>query len=243
MIIDCYVGNQTKPLAGREFGMAGVEKLLRDAGVERAVITPEVTVRPKNRELAETIAGTPSFREMFTGCAFVNPQFGEESIREFEFAIKELGFRCLKLMPTHHAFRCVTPAAHPLMKKAEELGVPVLIHSGTFFAHPLEIGVLADAFPNVPVLMDHMGYRYYTAEAVAAAKRSPNIHLVTSIVMEPHIIRQAVKAIGADRVVYASNAPLAFPVTQIQVIRLAELSEADERKVLGDNAARIFRLS
>jgi hypothetical protein len=242
MIIDCYVGNNSKPLAGKEFGMAGVEKLLRDAGVERAVIMPEVTVRPKNRELAEEIASKSSFRAMFTGSAFVNPQFGDESIREFELAIKELGFCCLKLMPTHHAFRCVTPAAHPLMRKAEELNVPVLIHSGTFFAHPLEIGVLADAFPNVTVLMDHMGYRYYTAEAVAAAKRSPNLHLVTSIVMEPHIIRQAVKAIGADRVLYASNAPLAFPVTQIQVIRLAELSEADERKVLGDNAARIFRL-
>jgi predicted TIM-barrel fold metal-dependent hydrolase len=61
--------------------------------------------------------------------------------------------------------------------------------------------------------------------------------------MEPHIIRQAVKAIGADRVLYASNAPLAYPVTQIQVIRQAELSESDERKVLGDNAARLFRLS
>ena len=241
MIIDCYVGNQTKPLAGKEFGLAGVERLLREAGVGRAVITPDVAVRPKNRELVEAVAGTASSRELFVPCAFLNPQFGEESVRELETAVREWGCCCLKLMPTHHAFRCVTPAAHPLMRKAEELGIPVLIHSGTFFAHPLEIGVLAEAFPKVTMLMDHMGYRYYTAEAVAAAKRAPNIHLVTSIVMEPHIIRQAVKALGADRVLYASNAPLAFSVTQIQVIRQAELSETDERKVLGENAARIFR--
>lgn len=242
MIIDCYVGVQNKPLAGKRFGIADLEQMLREAGVERAVCTPDVAVRPSNQELAETITSPPATPGFFFGCAFLNPHFGEESVREFEVAVTEHGFRCLKLMPTHHAFRCVTQVPHALMRKAEELGVPALIHSGTFFAHPLEIGVLADAFPKVTVLMDHMGYRYYVQEAIAAARRSPNIHLVTSVVMEPHWIRQAVKEVGADRVVYASNAPLVYPRTQIEVIRQAQLSEADERKVLGENSARIFKL-
>ena len=69
---------------------------------------------------------------------------------------------------------------------------------------------------------------------------TPNIHLVTSIVMEPHWIRQAVMDLGGDRVLFASNAPVCFPATQILVIRQAELREADERNVLGENAARIF---
>ena len=240
MIIDCYVMHLTAPLAGKTYGLIELEQMLRDGGVERAIVTPDVAVRPKNRELADAIAASPTGRGFFHGCAFVNPHFGEESPRELEVAVKEYGFRGLKLMPTHHAFRCVTRVPHALMRKAEELRVPVLIHSGTFFAHPLEIGVLAEAFPGVPVLMDHMGYRYYVSEAIAAAKRAPNIHLVTSIVMEPHWIRQAVMDLGGDRVVFASNAPVCFPATQVLVIRQAELKEADERKVLGENAARIF---
>jgi predicted TIM-barrel fold metal-dependent hydrolase len=242
MIIDCYVGNAEKPLAGKMFGLTDLERLLRDAGVGRAVCTPDVAVRPRNTELAGAFAASASARGFFSGYAFINPHFGDDAVREFETCVRDCGFRGLKLMPTHHAFRCVTSVPHALVRKAGELRVPVLIHSGTFFAHPLEIGVLAEAFPDVPILMDHMGYRYYVPEAIAAARRAPNIYLVTSVVMEPHWIRQAVNELGGDRVLFASNAPLCYPATQILVIRQAELREADERKVLGENAARLFSL-
>jgi len=154
--------------------------------------------------------------------------------------VREWRFCGMKLMPTHHAFRSVGQAAHPLLRKAEELEVPVTIHSGTFFAHPLEIGILAEAFPRVPLIMDHMGYRYYVAEAIAAARRAPNLYLATTAVMEPHWIRQAVRELGADRVVFGSNAPHVWPATQLLVVRQAELSGTEERKVLGENAARLF---
>jgi predicted TIM-barrel fold metal-dependent hydrolase len=242
MIIDCYVSSADKPLAGKAFGMAELERLLREAGVDKAVCTPDVAVRPRNTGLAETLAAWPVASGFLYGCAFINPHYGDDAVRELETCVREYGFRGLKFMPTHHAFRCVTQVPHALMRKAGELGIPVLIHSGTFFAHPLEIGVLAESFPAVPILMDHMGYRYYVQEAIAAARRAPNIHLVTSIVMEPHWIRQAVNELGADRVLYASNAPLCYPVTQILVIKQAELSERNERKVLGENAARLFGL-
>jgi predicted TIM-barrel fold metal-dependent hydrolase len=242
MIIDCYVSCAEKPLAGKVFGLAELDRMLREARVDKAVCTPDVAVRPGNRELADALAARPEARGFLYGCAFLNPHFGDDSVRELETSVREHGFRGLKLMPTHHAFRCVTQVPHALMRKAGELGIPVLIHSGTFFAHPLEISVLAEAFPTVPVLMDHMGYRYYVQEAIAAARRAPNIHLVTSIVMYPHWIRQAVKELGGDRVMFASNAPLCYPATQLLVINQAELSERDERKVLGENAARLFNL-
>jgi hypothetical protein len=117
-----------------------------------------------------------------------------------------------------------------------------MIHSGTFFAHPLEVGVLAEAFPKVPVLMDHMGYRYHVEEAIAAARRTPNLYLVTTAVMEPHWIRVAVKELGAQRVIFGSNAPHVYPATQLLVIRQAELAPQDESKVLGENIAGLFKL-
>jgi predicted TIM-barrel fold metal-dependent hydrolase len=202
-----------------------------------------IGVQPNNKELAEKIAARQGGKNLFLACAWINPNFGEAAVSELETCVKEWGFVALKLMPTHHPVRLVTTAAHALMQKAQELQIPVTVHSGTFLSHPLEIAVLAQAFPDVPVIMDHMGYRYYVAEAIAAALQAPNIYLATTAVMEPHWIRQAVKEIGADRVVFGSNAPHVWPTTQIQVIRQAELSETDERKVLQDNCARLFRLS
>ena len=242
MIIDCETYYITKPLAGKEFGLPGLEQQAHEAGVDKMVVMPEGGMRPKNRELAEALDASPSAREWFIPCAWLNPQFGEEAVQELETAVKEWGFRGLKLMPTHHNFRAVSQIPHLLLKKAEELGVPLTIHSGTFYCYPLQIAVLADAFPKVPVIMDHMGYRYYVAEAIAAARRSPNIYLMTTAVMEPHWIRQAVRELGAERVVYGSNAPMVWPSTQLTVVRQAELTKAEERLVLGENAARLYHL-
>ncbi len=243
MIIDCELYQTKDSLAGKVFGLAGLEKLCRDAGVDRGIVIPDGGVKPKNRDLAEDLAASPSARQMFYGCAWINPQFGEEAVRELEVAVKEWGFRALKLMPTHHAFRAVSKVPYPLMRKAEELSIPVTIHSGTFFGYPLEVAELAAAFPKVPVIMDHMGYRYYVAEAIAGARRVKNLYLATTAVMEPHWIRQAVKEIGADRVMYGSNAPHVWPSTQLLVVRQAELSEGDEKKVLYENSARLFHIS
>ena len=242
MIVDCEVYYVTKPIAGKKFGLPGLEQQADEAGVDKMVLMPEGGVRPDNRELVEMLEASPGARERFICCAWLNPHFGEEAVRELEVAVKEWEFRGLKLMPTVHGFRAVSQIPYALMHKAEELGVPVTIHSGTFYTYPLQICELADAFPNVPVIMDHMGYRYYCLEAIAAARRSPNVYLMTTAVMEPHWIRQAVRELGAERVLYGSNAPLVYPRTQIMVIRQAELSEAEERQVLGENAACLYRL-
>jgi predicted TIM-barrel fold metal-dependent hydrolase len=242
MIVDCEAYQLTTPLAGKVFGLSGLQKLCHEAGVDKMVVVAEGGVRPKNRELAEALSASSSAGGLFVGCAWLNPLFGDEAVRELETAVKEWGFRALKLMPTHHGFRSVSQVPYSLMRKAEELEIPMTIHSGTFFCHPLEIGVLAEAFPKVPVIMDHMGYRYYVAEAIAAARRTPNIYLATTAVMEPHWIRQAVRELGAEQVLFGSNAPHVWPITQLMVVHQAELSEADERKVLGENAARLYRL-
>ncbi len=243
MIVDCEMYQFGAPLAGKVFGLPGLEKMAHEAGVTKAVVISDGGVSPKNRELAEELAASPSMRGLFYGCAWINPQFGDEAVRELEVAVKEWGFVALKLMPTHHAFRSVSSVAHPLMRKAQELGIPVTIHSGTFFCHPLEIGVLAEAFPKVPVIMDHMGYRYWCAEAIAAARRAANLYLATTAVMEPHWIRQAVREVGAERVMFGSNAPHVWPSTQLQVVKQAELRPEEERLVLSENALRVFRLS
>ena len=261
MIVDCelyYHGRDDAPPsspgetapsgAGRAAGARSpseveqLDTLCRDAGVDRAVLMPSPTFRPRNRLVAGALDAAPGARARFVGCALVNPHFGGDAVDELELAVREWGFRAAKLMPTLHAVNLVGRLAHPVMGKARELGVPVTIHSAESPAHPLEIGVLAEAFPDVPVIMDHMGYRNHAGAAIAAAKRAPNLYLMTTAVMEPHYIRDAVRELGADRVVFGSNGPAGPPAVQLTIVRQAELAPADERKVLGENAARLLRL-
>jgi uncharacterized protein len=251
MIIDCelyYHGSDAAAPSSRDAAAVEVDRLdalcalCREAGVDRAVLMPAPTFRPRNRLVAGALDAAAASRGRFLGCALINPHFGEDAVAELERAVREWGFRAAKLMPTLHAVNLVGALAHPVMRKAGELGVPVTIHSGESPAHPLEIGVLAEAFPDVPVIMDHMGYRNHVGAAIAAAKRAPNLYLMTTAVMEPRCIRDAVRELGAERVVFGSNGPSVPPAVQLAVIRRAELAPADERKVLGENAARLLRL-
>lgn len=244
MIVDCevYYHGPNESLGGKVFGIEALEELCREAGVDKAVLMPAPTFYPRNQLVAEVLRSPAGARGRFVGCALVNPHLGGDAVGELERAVKEWGFRAAKLMPTLHAINLVGRIAHPMMRKAQELRIPVTIHSAGSPAHPLEIGVLAEAFPDVPVIMDHMGYRNYVGAAIAAAKRTANLYLMTTAVMEPHCIRDAVREIGAHRVVFGSNGPAIRPSTQILVIKQAELAPEDERKVLGDNAARLLGL-
>lgn len=234
MIIDCEIYLEQ----GSPEGLAEIIALEDEAGVDLAILMPNPALRPPNAWLREQAGDHPRF----VLCASINPQFGQEGVAEFKMAVQEWGFKGLKLMPPKHGYRIVDKEVYPLMEAAAELEVPVSIHSGQQFCHPLEIAALAADFPTVPVVMDHMGYRYYVREAIIAAKRTPNIYLATTAVMEADMIAKAIKAVGPERVLFGSNGPSVIPAIQLAVLRRVGLDAEAETLVLGGNAARLYRL-
>src|SRR5258708_39626783 len=87
------------------------------------------------------------------------------------------------------------------MMLARELGLVVNIHSGSEISHPLAIGALARRFPDVTVLMDHMGYREWSSDAIEAARDNPDLFLgTTSASFEPSTIDRAGRELVPGRV-------------------------------------------
>jgi hypothetical protein len=78
------------------------------------------------------------------------------------------------------------------------------------------------------------------AEAIEAAKRTPNLYLATTAVMEPHFIAMAIEAVGVERIVFGSNGPLVIPKMQVDVVKSLQLAPEDEAKVLGGTLARLY---
>ncbi len=143
-------------------------------------------------------------------------------------------------MPPKHGYRIVDQSVYPLLEKAQGLNIPVSVHSSQEQCHPCDIGFMALEFPEVTFIMDHMGYRYFARQALLAAKHAPNLYLATTAVPEPEFIKNAVKALGAERILFGSNGPTMPPDIQIEIIRRAKLSPEAEALVLGGNAARIY---
>lgn len=220
--------------------VAELLKLEDDAGIEKVVLMPRIETRPDNRLVAEAARSS----ERIIACACVNPSLGQEALDELERAVREDGMRGLKLMPPRHGYVASSAICDPFMDLARGLQIPVTVHSQDTPAHPLEIGELAGRFPDVPVIMDHMGHRYWVEQAIQAARRHANIFLGTTIAaFEPQIVARAVAEVGAERVVFGSNAPSAFPDLAVASIKRARLGDRAEALILGENLGRIYRIA
>jgi predicted TIM-barrel fold metal-dependent hydrolase len=201
---------------------------------------PSPTPKPDNRALYET-AGRERRAVL---CCQVNPNDGESAFAEIRQAATDWNMRVLKIMPAIYGIHLTGPLARKLMTTARELGLVVNIHSGGGISHPLGIGALARRFPDVTVLMDHMGYREWTSDAIEVARDNPNVYLGTTIAaVEPVTVERAVRELGPERVVYGSNWPNVFSDLAVEAIRRQKLGSDVEQLVLGGNLARILGMS
>lgn len=95
---------------------------------------------------------------------------------------EELGLRGIKLLPMYAGFRPDDELLNPLWKYAEKHRLPVLLHTGTTFIAqaPLEctlprhLDPVATRFPEVKIIMAHLGHPY-EGECVVTARKHPNV--------------------------------------------------------------------
>ncbi len=215
-------------------------KLEDEAGFEKAVVMTDYSPYPKNRELAKTIKG----QERFIGSVWINPRM-EGCVEEIEEMVNQWGFKDIKFMPTAHYFMPEWEIVHPIAEAAIKLGVPISIHSGTLFADPYSIRELAEAFPDAKIIMEHSGHRHAEPrwgllQALGTAKKCDNVYLETAGIFIPTRIKQMVETVGADRVIFGSEAPVHIPKIGLDVVKRAGLSEDEEALVLGDNIAKLY---
>lgn len=179
------------------------------------------------------------------GFVRVNPHLQEHALARIRLAIEEQGFRGVKLHPRNEAFPINSEElAFPIAELAAKLHVPILLHTGdpdTYgFAQPTLVGGLADAFPDLTLVIGHMGKRLFE-DAILVARWFENIILETSF-RSPNDITRAVKRVGANRVVYGSDMPFGMPEVEMMKISLSDISSKEREMVLGANMARILRL-
>ncbi|HEX5417438.1 MAG TPA: amidohydrolase family protein, partial [Chloroflexota bacterium] len=176
MDFEAYIPSNA-PAEERKAALAAILANEDAAGIEYAVVMPNPVPNPDNRALAETLQGER--RAIF--CCQVNPNHGAAALADVETSVTQFGARVLKIMPALYHLNLTGSLALGLLTKARELGIIVNIHSGGDLSHPLKIGALCRRFPEVPVIMDHMGYREWSHDAIVAAQDNPNLYLGTTI--------------------------------------------------------------
>jgi uncharacterized protein len=198
---------------------------------------PEYT--DANAAVAEAVQAHP---DRIIGYARVNPNYGARAVALARRCFDEYGFRGLMLDTGADNVEPSDPdLVHPLVELAAERGLPVLVESGWSPISPAVFWPLAEAFPDTPIVLAHLGGRLID-DAVGLCHHAANVYLETSDHM--HLLGQVVKAVGADRILFGSNVPFSAPEAELMKVTIRpDLTDEQKALILGGNAARLHGLN
>ncbi len=208
-------------------------RLLDKVGVEKAVVFPNPNVGDKypemNNYISECVRKHP---ERFVGFGRVDPR-REDAIVELVRMKEELGLSGLKLHPMVECFRPDHPFFNKLFQKTNELGLPILFHTGEGFSSPSLILKIARRHPELPIILAHL-----RESCLGAMKECRNIYVETSGTL-PNFIEAAAN-IDDDRILFGSDIPYYRFLTQIAVVEAAAISQKAKRKICYQNFQILF---
>jgi predicted TIM-barrel fold metal-dependent hydrolase len=185
-------------------------------------------------------------------------QSPEGMAAEVENKVTTMGAKGLKLHPLVSEFYPGDERMWPAYSKVQDLGVPLLFHSGASelpgydsqYARPGQFEKMAKAFPKLTLILAHFGRGYYE-EAIALAQKYPNLFFDTAACLQSpestsakqaEEICQMIKKVGATRVLFGSDWPWFDPILDVQMIGNMDLKDEEKALVLGLNAKRIYDL-
>ena len=155
----------------------------------------------------------------------------------------------IKIHPVEHQYP-ISEHGEAIFKFAAEQKAVVLTHSGDEFSWPNEFVPFADAFPEVPLILAHLGNGGLASgrvdlqvEAIKTIKHE-NVYVDTSSARSimSHLIEWAVGEIGAERLLFGTDTPLYFTAFQRARIDYADITLAQKRSILRDNAIKLLEL-
>lgn len=187
----------------------------------------------------------------------VHPAFTDDAAAETDRVIAS-GVRALKVHPPHQLFRAnayldALPALADVYRRAEAAGIPVTIHTGTSvfpgarsrFGDPMDVDDVAVDFPKLTILLAHGGRPLWMDEAFFVVRRHANVHLEVSGIPPLKLLDYFPRLEEvADKTVWGTDWPspgVKSMRRNVEQFLTLPLSDATRRKVLYDNARRLFR--
>lgn len=224
---------------------------LDEQGIDYAVCLAETNPLTTGTSPNERVAQFCSYSDRLIPFANINPYIDRDLSKGVQHC-KELGFVGLKLYPSYQYFYPNDSRLYPLYEKAEELGLPVIFHTGssTFpgarlkYSDPLFLDDIAIDFPGLTIVMAHSGRGFWYDRAFFLARLHKNIYMdITGL--PPHKLPKLFPDLEkiSEKVIFGSDWPAIIDIaTNIATIRALPYSEQTKNKIIGLNAARLLGL-
>ena len=198
--------------------------------VDKAVVlgfrARHVGVLVPNEYVAEYVGRHP---EKLIGFCSVDPQ-DPDALDQLDHAVQTLGLRGLKMGPIYQNVAPWDSRFRRIMRRAEELQIPVLIHQGTTFckdvsleiANPIQLQPLALEFPRLRMVIAHMGHPWI-AEAMVLIRKNRNMYSdISALYYRPwqfyNALVTAMEYGVLDRLLLGSDYPFTTPASTMEAL-------------------------
>ena len=239
-------------LLGQDLTAEQFVQMMDEAGVGRVMLS--AWHRPGKWVISnDTVAAmVRQFPQRLVGVAAVNLEKPVEAVHELERAVKELGFKALRVVPWLWNRPPNDKFYFPLYVKCIELDIPFCTqvgHTGPLM--PSETGrpvpyldEVALTFPELRIVAGHIGHPW-TDEMIGVAWKHENVFIDTSAYLPRYYPQQLVhymKTYGQDKVLFGTNFPQLSFTKCVQQVHAMNLPEEIQAKFLSANARRVFQL-
>ena len=236
-------------------------EMMDKAGIERAFLIATKTGRlgvPGSWHLPYELVARAVERHAgrFYGVAGLDPTEGMAGVRALERAVRDYGFIGAHMYP--HWFELAPDHArwYPFYAKCVELDVPVQMQVGQSLLYtpeqrlrsvgrPITLDAVACDFPELKLVGIHIGIPW-ADEMIAMAWKHPNVFIgcdAHSPKYWPASFVQFINTYGQDKVLFGTDYPvLDFARTRDEIEAL-NLREEPKRKLLRENALRLYKLA
>jgi len=219
----------------------GIERLCLYMGLEFVVRPTPEQLRRQNDEVLQALA---HWHDRAYGFCYVSGEHVDASLEEIERCVAEGPMVGIKLWV---ARRCSDAALDSIVARATELGAVVFQHTwfkqdGTQLAGestPLDLATLAVRHPHAILVCGHTGGLWELG--IRAVRAHPNIY-VDLAGSDPTrgMVEMAVRELGAQRVLYGSDAPGRSFASQLGKVLAAEITAQQRQLILGGNLRRLL---
>lgn len=164
---------------------AGLNGLLEDEGVDHALLFCEYSPKATGIQRIEDVQPiVDAFPERFSLVANINPHMHFPLVDELQRQL-DLGAVALKLHPVHGGFDPSDRDLYPVYARCSDLGIPVILHSGTStfpgsttsMGNPELMLDPIDYFRDLNFVFAHGGRGWWYDVAAFMALAKPNVWL------------------------------------------------------------------
>ncbi len=227
--------------------ISGLRNLMQEKGIDKSLLLP-IATKPSQQTTINNWAADVMGSGIYC-CGTVHPD-AENAVEEVE-RIKSLGLCGIKLHPEYQLFYPDEERVFPIYRKAAEIGLFVVFHAGwdpigkeEILAPPKSFANIAEKFPDLTIVAAHMGgMRLFDEVEDCLAGKFKNVYFDTGAVSDYISSEQLFRIIekhGAEKILFASDAPWDDPLKETEMINNLPLSQSDKDLIFYGNAERLI---